>query len=156
MEVELRKTTNPSLWLQGINVLSSSIPPEFSLHNILLLILLVIHFLDDSKRALNREREMLIKQVQKRFSRKEMETIYQKWGIDLDSKQRKLQLARRIWSDIRDMNHIRESAALVAKLVGFIVSSEAPQEIFGLSFSPKPMTRRSYSWRSNVSSLSGV
>lgn len=112
--------------------------------------------LASSKRALNREREMLIKQVQKRFSRKEMETIYQKWGIDLDSKQRKLQLVRRIWSDIRDMNHIRESAALVAKLVGFIVSSEAPQEIFGLSFSPKPMTRRSYSWRSNVSSLSGV
>ncbi|RVW50371.1 putative LRR receptor-like serine/threonine-protein kinase [Vitis vinifera] len=71
--------------------------------------------LASSKRALNREREMLIKQVQKRFSRKEMETIYQKWGIDLDSKQRKLQLARRIWSDIRDMNHIRESAALVAK-----------------------------------------
>ncbi|KAJ9674850.1 hypothetical protein PVL29_024029 [Vitis rotundifolia] len=112
--------------------------------------------LASSKRALNREREMLIKQVQKRFSRKEMETIYQKWGIDLDSKQRKLQLVRRIWSDFRDMNHIRESAALVAKLVGFIVPSQAPQEIFGLSFSPKPMTRRSYSWRSNVSSLSGV
>ncbi|KAL6316467.1 hypothetical protein AAG906_018170 [Vitis piasezkii] len=71
--------------------------------------------LASSKRALNREREMLIKQVQKRFSRQEMETIYQKWGIDLDSKQRKLQLVRRIWSDIRDMNHIRESAALVAK-----------------------------------------
>ncbi|XP_034674880.1 kinesin-like protein KIN-7F isoform X2 [Vitis riparia] len=112
--------------------------------------------LASSKRALNSEREMLIKQVQKRFSRKEMETIYQKWGIDLDSKQRKLQLVQRIWSDIRDMNHIRESAALVAKLAGFIVPSEAPQEIFGLSFSPKPMTRRSYSWRSNVSSLSGV
>lgn len=98
---------------------------------------------------------MLVKQLQKQFSKKELESIYQQWGIDVESKQRKFQLVRRLWRDTRDMDHIRESAALVAKLVGFKAPSQAPQEIFGLCFSPKSMTRSSSSWKSNMSSVSG-
>lgn len=115
----------------------------------------LIHFLNDSKKALVREREMLMKQLQKIFSRREMDEIYQKWGIDLNSKQRRLQLVRLIWSDTRDMTHIRESAALVAKLIGFAEPSQAPQQIFGLSFSPQHATRRSSSWKSSMSTVSG-
>ncbi|KAI8003431.1 Kinesin-like protein KIN-7F [Camellia lanceoleosa] len=90
-----------------------------------------------SVRALNRERQMLSKQMLKKFSTKEREVLYQKWGIGLNTKQRRLQLSRRLWTDTNDMNHIKESAALVAKLVGFAESGQTPKEMFGLTFSPR-------------------
>ncbi|KAA8528709.1 hypothetical protein F0562_036064 [Nyssa sinensis] len=104
-------------------------------------------------RALNREREMLSKRILKRYSAKERETLYQKWGIGLNTKQRRLQLSRRLWTDTKDMEHIMESATLVAKLVGFLETGQTPKELFGLSFSPQPMNQRSFSWKSSVSSL---
>lgn len=104
-------------------------------------------------RALNRERDMLAKQLQKKYTRTERERLYHKWGIDLDTKQRSLQLARCLWTDSGDLRHIRESAALVAKLVGLVEPRNAPKEMFGLSF-VNPSTRRRFSsWRDNVSSL---
>ena len=84
--------------------------------------------------SLNRERKMLSKQVHKKFTRKEREELYVKWGIDLRSKHRSVQLAWRLWTNTKDLNHVRESAALVAKLVGFINSGEAPKKIFGFGF----------------------
>ncbi|GAB2291824.1 hypothetical protein Dimus_026075 [Dionaea muscipula] len=99
-------------------------------------------------RTLNREREMLIKQMQKKFSEKEREALFQKWGIALDSKRRRMQLANRLWMDTQDMDRVRESAALVAKLVGFTDDEELPKEMFvGPNFSTRAISRRSYSWK---------
>ncbi|GAA0147573.1 hypothetical protein LIER_07238 [Lithospermum erythrorhizon] len=95
-------------------------------------------------KALQREREKLRRQILKKFSAKEMESIYEKWEIDLKSKQRRLQLCRRLWTNTKDMEHIKESAALVAKLVGLVEPSHAPKEIFGLSLPTS--TVRSHSW----------
>lgn len=77
---------------------------------------------------------MLSKQILKKYSTKEREALYLKWGIELKSKQRRKQLSRRLWKDTEGMDHIKESAAVVAKLVG--QPSQAPKEMFGLSFTP--------------------
>ncbi|GLT69166.1 hypothetical protein SLA2020_413400 [Shorea laevis] len=100
-----------------------------------------------SRKDLNRERATLSRQVPKKFSRREREELYKKWDIELNTKQRAQQLARRLWTDTKDMEHIKQSAALVAKLIGFVESSQAPKEVFGLSFLPRNFTRRSYSWK---------
>ncbi|KAK9136250.1 hypothetical protein Syun_015580 [Stephania yunnanensis] len=47
-----------------------------------------------------------------------------------------------------DMDHIIESANLVAKLVGLLEPGQAPKEVFGLSFTPQPSIRKSFSWKS--------
>ncbi|KAH9693221.1 kinesin-like protein KIN-7I [Citrus sinensis] len=133
MEVELRRLS----FLKGGNITKESF--------------------NSSLKGLYRERETLSKQVHQKFSRKEREELYKKWGIALNTKQRSLQLARRIWSSTKDMNHIKESAYLVAKLIDFVQPGQAPKEIFGLSFShgPGSKRRRSYSWRpSRRSSMS--
>lgn len=106
-------------------------------------------------KALRREREILSKQMQKSFTEVERENLYQKWGIGLDTKQRKLQLAYRLWIDTRDTEHIRESATIVAKLIGFVEPGHAMKEMFGLSFTPRKTrpSRRSLVWKTSLSSL---
>ncbi|OMO87468.1 hypothetical protein CCACVL1_09009 [Corchorus capsularis] len=106
-----------------------------------------------SLKDLVRERGMLSKQLQKKFSRKQREELFKKWGIPLDSKQRSLQLARRVWSDTQDMVHVKESADLVAKLYGLVEPSQAPKEIVGLSLLPRAITRKSYSWKHGIPPL---
>nr|DAD40430.1 TPA_asm: hypothetical protein HUJ06_014753 [Nelumbo nucifera] len=106
-----------------------------------------------SMRALRREREMLSKRMPKRFSEGEREQLYKKWGIGLDTKQRRLQLARRLWTDTKDMDHVMESATIVAKLIGFQEPGQALKEMFGLSFTPQRTSRRSYSWRRSMLAL---
>ncbi|KAF6169457.1 hypothetical protein GIB67_004738 [Kingdonia uniflora] len=109
--------------------------------------------LTSSTRALRCERDMLSKQMRKRLSREERESLYQKWGIALDTKQRRLQLCYHLWTDPEDMNHIMESAALVAKLVGLLKPGQALKEMFGLSFTPRRTSRRSYSWQQSLSAI---
>ncbi|XP_010672217.2 kinesin-like protein KIN-7F [Beta vulgaris subsp. vulgaris] len=105
-----------------------------------------------SIKALNQEREMLMRQMYKKTPVQERELLFEKWGIATNSKQRRLQLVRRIWADTKDMQHIRESADLVAKLVGFVDEGQVPKEMFvGPSVVPKLMNRRSYSWKSGMS-----
>ncbi|KAL0314619.1 UNVERIFIED_CONTAM: Kinesin-like protein KIN-7F [Sesamum angustifolium] len=106
-----------------------------------------------SVKALNREREMLSKQMLKKYSVKEREELFEKWGIDIKSKQRRVQLCRRLWTDPTDMDHINESATIVAKLVGFKEPGQAPKEMFGLSFSPRPANVKSFSWRHSLPSM---
>lgn len=89
---------------------------------------------------------MLSRKMLKKFSTKEREALYQKWGIDLKSKQRRLQLSRQLWTEPKNMDHVTESAAIVAKLVGFKETGRAPKEMFGLSFLPKLSHARSFSW----------
>ena len=87
---------------------------------------------------------MLYKQMLKKLSNGEKESIYSKWGIDLSTKQRRLQLSRLIWTQT-DMEHIRESASLVTWLIDLLEPGQALKEMFGMNFSLAPRTdRRSF------------
>ncbi|VFQ82961.1 unnamed protein product [Cuscuta campestris] len=112
------------------------------------------HSLSSSLRELCQERGMLRRLVHKRLTGEERNETYQKWGIALDSKQRRQNLARRIWSET-GVNHARESAAVVAKLIGFSGEGEAAlREMCGLNFTPPLMyrRRRSFGWRNTAAS----
>ncbi|KAK8551800.1 hypothetical protein V6N12_040422 [Hibiscus sabdariffa] len=106
----------------------------------------------DSEKELNRERVMVSKQIRK-LSRREREEVYKKWGIDLNTKQRSVQLANLVWRDAKDIVHVKASAALVAKLLGFVEPSRAPNEGVGLCILPQLLSRRSNSWRLSLPSL---
>ncbi|KAK9758341.1 hypothetical protein RND81_01G224000 [Saponaria officinalis] len=108
-----------------------------------------------SIKALNQEREMLMKQMYKKIPVQERESVFEKWGIAMNSKQRRQQLAQQLWTDTKDMQHIRQSASLVAKLVGFVDDGQVPKEMFvGPSLTPKTiLNRKSYSWKSGMSAL---
>ncbi|XP_066332199.1 kinesin-like protein KIN-7C isoform X2 [Miscanthus floridulus] len=109
-----------------------------------------------SAKKLQREREMLARQMQKRLTAEEREHLYTKWSISLDSKKRKLQVARRLWTK-EDLEHVRESASLVAKLIGLQEPGQVLREMFGLSFAPQqqppPRRRSSNGWRYGIPSF---
>lgn len=87
-------------------------------------------------KALTREREWLAKQIPNKFGKKEREEVYKKWGVELSSKRRSLQVTHKLWINTKDIDHCKESASLIATLVGFVDSTLTPKEMFGLSFSP--------------------
>ncbi|AES95091.2 putative plus-end-directed kinesin ATPase [Medicago truncatula] len=101
---------------------------------------------ETSMRYLRRERQMLCKQMQKKLSKYDREDLYMKWSIHLSSKHRRLQLAHHLWTDTNNIDHIRESAAVVAKLVGPVEPEQALKEMFGLNFAPRSTSRKSFSW----------
>lgn len=109
--------------------------------------------LESSMRTLQREREMLCRQMQKRLPTEERLSLYVKWGISLNSKQRKVQLARLLWTETGDLEHVRESALTVAKLIGLLESGQVLKEMFGLSFLPQNSYRRSHRWRHGIYTL---
>ncbi|KAM1457109.1 hypothetical protein ACFX13_035184 [Malus domestica] len=109
--------------------------------------------LASSMKAIGRERVKLSKLMQKRFSAEERKRLFQKWGIALHSKRRRLQLANCLWSNTKDMNHITDSAAIVAKLVMFAEQGQALKGMFGLSFTPPKARRRSFGWKNSMASL---
>jgi centromeric protein E len=88
---------------------------------------------------------MLYRQMVRRLGHAEKESLYSKWGIDKNSKQRRLQLSRRIWTQT-DMEHVRESAALVSKMIQHLERGQAIKEMFGLSFSLNLRSGKSFSW----------
>ncbi|KAL0448476.1 UNVERIFIED_CONTAM: Kinesin-like protein KIN-7H [Sesamum latifolium] len=73
--------------------------------------------LASSEKALRDERRTLSKRMMSKFSEQERESLFLKWGIGLNTKLRRQQLAQRLWSKTEDMDHIADSAFLVAKLV---------------------------------------
>ncbi|KAI3777469.1 hypothetical protein L1987_47269 [Smallanthus sonchifolius] len=77
------------------------------------------------------------KKLLKKFSSTERDVLFKKWGISLDSRHRRFQLSRLVWTKTNDMDHIKESAEIVAKLVGIVELNRTPKELFGLSFLPK-------------------
>ncbi|TYJ44358.1 hypothetical protein E1A91_A03G218300v1 [Gossypium mustelinum] len=109
--------------------------------------------LASSVRALRCERRTLSKLMRKRFSEEERQKLYLKWGISLNSKQRRLQLVNQLWSKNKDMDHVTESATIVAKLIRFVEQGRALKEMFGLSFTPPRPRRRSYGWKNSMASL---
>lgn len=103
-----------------------------------------------TEKALRREREMLTKQMHKKLTVEERESLFLRWGIGLNTKYRRIQLANQLWSKVDDMEHVAESAMIVAKLVGLIRDpSHAPKEMFGLNFTASP-SRRSYSFKRSL------
>lgn len=92
--------------------------------------------------------------MRKRLSNVERENLFLKWGIGLNTKHRRLQLAHRLWIDPKDMHHIAESAATVAKLVGFVDPEKTFKEMFGLNFTPGQGTHvRQYNLKRSVMSI---
>jgi len=93
---------------------------------------------------------MLSRQMQRKLSKSERENMYLKWGISMSSKHRRLQLAHRLWSETEDINHVRESATIVAKLVGTVEPDQAFKEMFGLNFAPRRRRKKSFGWTSSM------
>ncbi|XP_057806591.1 kinesin-like protein NACK2 [Salvia miltiorrhiza] len=127
MEVELRRLT----WLeQHLDDLGNASPallgddPASSVSS--------------SIKALKQEREYLAKRVSSKLSVEEREMLYLKWDIPPEGKQRRrLQLVNKLWTDPLDMQHVKESADVVAKLVGYCESSQPiSKEMFALNFVP--------------------
>lgn len=88
-----------------------------------------------SVKALKQEREYLAKRVSSKLTAEEREMLYVKWEVSQVGKQRRLQLVNKLWTDPLNMKHIKESAEIVAKLVGFCESGEhVSKEMFQLNF----------------------
>lgn len=98
---------------------------------------------------------MLCSQMQKRLSKEERENIFLKWGISLSSSNRRMQVVHRLWTETTDMDHITESATLVAKLVDIEGQEQTLKEMFGLlNFTPQHLSRRKFSiWMRSVLSI---
>ncbi|KZV25965.1 hypothetical protein F511_08910 [Dorcoceras hygrometricum] len=108
--------------------------------------------LASSLKDLSQERRKLSKQMEKKLSEQEREMLFLKWGIGINTKLRKLQLAHRLWCSTDDIDHIYDSALLVARLVGLIESGHAPKEMFGLNFTPR-RSERTYTFKRSLISL---
>ncbi|KAL0426745.1 UNVERIFIED_CONTAM: Kinesin-like protein NACK2 [Sesamum latifolium] len=91
-----------------------------------------------SIKALKQEREYLAKRVSSKLTTEERELLYLKWDIPPEGKQRRrLQLVNKLWTDPLNMEHVKESAEVVAKLVGFCESPQpVSREMFELNFVP--------------------
>ncbi|KAJ8763524.1 hypothetical protein K2173_002407 [Erythroxylum novogranatense] len=138
MEVELRRLSFlKETFSQGSQAVRSNRPLTLS----------------SSIKALHSERRMLSKLMRKRLSEEERKKLYQRWGIGVNSKRRRQQLTSRLWSNPKDIDHIRESASVVAKLVRFVEQGQAFKEMFGLSFTPPSSRRKSLAWSHSKSSL---
>ncbi|XP_061373809.1 kinesin-like protein NACK1 [Gastrolobium bilobum] len=123
IEVELRRLT----WLQQHLAEVGNVTPA--------------HFGDEpttslssSITALKREREFLGKRLTSRFTPEERDALYMKWDVPLVGKQRRMQFVSKLWTDPQDPHHVKESAEIVAKLVGFCEGGNMSKEMFELNF----------------------
>lgn len=96
---------------------------------------------------------MLSKQLQKKLSTVNRERLFLRWGVGLDTRNRSLQLAHRLWVRTDDFDHISESASIVAMLVDFVLPEQAPKEMFSLNFAPQISGRKLNVFRKRVISL---
>ena len=74
--------------------------------------------------------------MQRKLTAAERETLFEKWGVLLETKQRKLQLDQRLWTNTQYLSHIQDNANIVAKLVGFWEPRHVSKEMFELSCTP--------------------
>lgn len=82
--------------------------------------------------------------MKRRLSKQERRDIYVRWGISLDSKKRGSQLANHLWVNALDMDHVMESANIIARLVRFS-EPQVPKEVFGLNLTTTQGRRKSFS-----------
>ncbi|KAM2099712.1 hypothetical protein ACFX1T_026955 [Malus domestica] len=96
--------------------------------------------------------------MRRRLSEDERNNLYQKWGISLHSKHRRLQSANLLWSNTQNLDHIMDSATIIAKLVGSVEPEQAFKEMFGLRFAPRDTVtkRKSHFWLEMVRKASLV
>ncbi|KAK3213324.1 hypothetical protein Dsin_018030 [Dipteronia sinensis] len=106
-----------------------------------------------SIKALKQEREYLAKRVSLKLTAEEREMLYMTWEIPPVGKQRRLQLVNKLWTDPLNMQHVKESADIVAKLVGFCESGEhASKEMFELTFA-NPCDKKTWMGWNLISNL---
>ncbi|XVE97836.1 hypothetical protein REPUB_Repub03eG0053000 [Reevesia pubescens] len=106
-----------------------------------------------SIKALKQEREYLAKRVSSKLTVEEREMLYLKWEVPAVGKQRRLQLVNKLWTDPLNMQHVQESAEIVAKLVGFCESGEhLSKEMFELNF-VNPSDKKSWMGWNLISNL---
>ncbi|CAN4110052.1 unnamed protein product [Withania somnifera] len=125
MEVELRRLTWLDQHLAGLGNASPALLGDDP-----------AGYVTSSIKALKQERDYLAKRVSSKINAEEREMLYLKWDIPPEGKQRRrLQLVNKLWSDPLNMQNVRESAEVVAKLVGFCETGEhASKEMFQLNF----------------------
>ncbi|KAL3529251.1 hypothetical protein ACH5RR_008573 [Cinchona calisaya] len=122
MEVELRRLT----WLQQrLAEIGNASPTRIGNEPAI--------SLSSSIRALKREREFLAKRL-KRLSEEERDALYIKWEVPLEGQQRRIQFINKLWRNPHDEKHVKESAEIVAKLVGLCESGNISKEMFELNF----------------------
>ncbi|CAN4088811.1 unnamed protein product [Withania somnifera] len=123
LEVELRRLT----WLQQhLAELGNATPARVGNEPTV--------SLSSSIRALKREREFLAKRLTTRLTAEERDYLYIKWEVPLEGKQRKMQFINKLWTNPHDEKHVKESAEIVAKLVGFCEGGNMSREMFELNF----------------------
>lgn len=106
-----------------------------------------------SIKALKQEREYLAKRVSSKLTAEEREMLYTKWEVPPVGKQRRLQLVNKLWTDPHNMQHVQESAEIVAKLVGFCESGEhVSKEMFELNFA-RPSDKKTWMGWNLISNL---
>ncbi|NP_001312129.1 kinesin-like protein NACK2 [Nicotiana tabacum] len=125
LEVELRRLTWLDEHLAGLGNASPALLGDDA-----------AGYVSSSIKALKQEREYLAKRVSSKLNAEEREMLYVKWDIPPDGKQRRrLQLVNKLWSDPLNMQNVRDSAEVVAKLVGFCETGEhVSKEMFQLNF----------------------
>ncbi|KAK4772602.1 hypothetical protein SAY86_014377 [Trapa natans] len=106
--------------------------------------------ISSSLKALNREKQKLSRLMETRLSEEVRVKLFQKWGIRLESKKRRLQLVNCLWTKVNDMEHVMESASIVAKLVRFMEQGQTLKGMLGLSLDNPPRQRWSLGWMTNV------
>ena len=82
---------------------------------------------------MKREREFLAKRL-KRLPEEERDALYIKWDVPLEGQQRRIQFINKLWRNPHDEKHVKESADIVAKLVGLCESGNMSKEMFELNF----------------------
>ncbi|KAK4362014.1 hypothetical protein RND71_017255 [Anisodus tanguticus] len=123
LEVELRRLT----WLQQhLAELGNATPARVGNEPTV--------SLSSSIRALKREREFLAKRLTTRLTAEERDYLYIKWDVPLEGKQRRMQFINKLWTNPNDEKHVKESAEIVAKLVGFCEGGNMSREMFELNF----------------------
>lgn len=106
-----------------------------------------------SIKALKQEREYLAKRVNSKLTVEEREVLYAKWEVPAVGKQRRLQLVNKLWTDPYNMQHVQESAEIVAKLVDFCVSDESlSKDMFELNFA-SPSDKKTWAGWNFISNL---
>lgn len=105
-----------------------------------------------SIKALKQEREYLAKRVNCKLTAEERELLYSRWEVPPVGKQRRLQFVNKLWMNPYDMQHIQDSAEIVAKLVDFCVSNENSKDMFALNFA-SPHNRKTWAGWNFISNL---
>ncbi|KAE9604643.1 putative NPK1-activating kinesin-like protein [Lupinus albus] len=105
-----------------------------------------------SIKALRQEREYLAKMVNTKLTAEERELLYAKWDVPPVRKHRRLQLATKFWTDPYNMQHVQESAEIVAKLIDFCWSSENSKDMFELNFA-RPCNKKPWAGWKVISNL---